>query len=170
MNQAFLTYLWRTMRIVIIVMVCVLILRTFVVEPGRVNGRSMEMTFLDSQFFLLDKYTLLLREPKRREIIQFYDDRDDSLAVKRVIGLPGERVTIRNNKVIITLENGNFFPLNEDYLDRGTTTNGFPDKWTTYQVIPPNHYFVMGDNREESIDSRHFGVVHRKDIRGLVIR
>lgn len=170
MNQAVLTYLGRTMRIVVLVVAGVLIIRTFIVEPGRVNGRSMEHTLVDSQYFVLDKYSLLLRAPKRRDIVQFYDHRDNTLAVKRVIGLPGETVTIRNNKIIITLENGNFFPLNEDYLDSETITYGFPDKWTTYPLIPADYYFVMGDNRDDSIDSRHFGVIHRKDIRGLVVR
>lgn len=168
MNSGFITYLIRTAKIVIPLLVGIIVVRTFIVEPSRVNGRSMESNYLDADFIIIDKYSLLFFEPRRLNVVQFYDSRNGDSAIKRVIGLPGESVTIRNNQVVITDTEGNFFMLNEPYLDTNTVTNGYPDKWKEYEVIPENHYFLMGDNREMSIDSRHFGPVPREEIRGLI--
>lgn len=168
MNNGFVTYMIRTAKVAAPLIIGIIMIRTFVVEPSRVNGRSMESTFVDAQMIIVDKYSLLFFAPRRNNIVQFYDKRAEEHAVKRVIGLPGETITIRGGKVVITKPSGDYFILEEPYLDDGTYTLGYPNRVMTYTTIPENHYFLLGDHREESIDSRHFGTIPREDIRGII--
>ena len=172
MFSTILTYFKRTLRILFAVAVGILILRSFIVDPGRVNGKSMEHTFLDSDFFLVDRITLLLREPARGDVVQFIDPNSakPKLVIKRVIGLPGERVKISSDVVSIIQKDGTSFTLTEPYLDAGTTTKTPTKNTEITTVIPQNTYFMLGDNRDESTDSRYYGAVQRSYITGRVIQ
>ena len=154
-------------RIVTIAVLCVLFIRTFVFETGIVNGRSMENTFIDRDTFIVNKFTLLFRPPQRGDIIQFRNEENDRLTIKRIIGLPGDIVNIQSNKVYLV--NGeNKEELKEQYLKPNTQTLSATRKATVYEKIPDNSYFVMGDNRKRSVDSRVYGPVNRKYINGIV--
>lgn len=163
-------YFKKTFYFILISIFSILIIRTFIIEPGIVNGRSMENTYLDNDFFIVNKFILLFRKPQRGDIVQFLNIRNNEMFIKRVIGLPGERVSIKKNKVFIIDSNGKEFELNEPYLKPYTITlseNGQP---LIYDFLRSDEYFVLGDNRQNSKDSRYFGPAYRSDITGLVLK
>jgi signal peptidase I len=147
--------------------VLVLFSRTFLIEPGIVNGMSMEKTFIDEEVFLINKITLLLREPKRYDMVQFFDKDSDELIIKRVIGLPGEQVYIKKNSIFIIDKHGIETKLNEPYLSQYMVTRT-KDGAVKYDILEPNKYFLLGDNRVSSTDSRTTGPIHRKYILGTI--
>lgn len=165
----FYLYLKRTFHLVFGFVVVILIIRTFILEPGRVNGRSMENTFVDNDFFLLNKTALLVRAPKRGDIVQAHPNNDETNVIKRIVGLPGEVISIHGGYVYLVDKNGNETKLDEPYVKPGVLTE-VPNniKYTT-RPIPANTFFIMGDNRSMSIDSRTYGSVHRAQIYGVVM-
>lgn len=140
----------------------------FILEPTEVNGRSMEDTLHDEDTIAIEKITLLFTEPKRGQVVSTFDERNNILLVKRVIGLPGEQVVIKEGSVFIIDLDGNEFELNEPYLKPGTVTLPASGREAVYPVIPENEFFIMGDNRTRSTDSRSSGPVHRSNIIGIV--
>lgn len=169
MNSAITEYCAKTFRIVLLVTFVLLFTRAFVVEPGKVNGRSMENTFIDEEVFLVNKFVLLFRAPRRGDVVQVYDISSGKLLIKRVIGLPGERIKISRGAVSIISQSGREEKIEEPYLKPNTVTQSLTRDTTEYETIQPNEYFVMGDNRPLSIDSRSCGAVHRSEINGLVM-
>ena len=135
---------------VIIVLVVVLI-RTFIITPVRVSGDSMYDTLKDGDILLLKKFDTSY---ERYDIVVF--DRNNEQLIKRVIGLPGEYIECIDGKIYI-----NDKEIKD--IDTNLTTNDFNKIY-----IPENHYFVMGDNRPVSNDSRYFGPVNKKEIQGTV--
>jgi len=133
---------------VIIVMI-VLLIRTFIITPVQVDGDSMYPTLNDNQILILKKYD---KSYERFDIVVF--DYDDSKLVKRIIGLPGETIAYKDNVLYINGREFSDVELNE------ITTN------FSHDVIPEGYYFVMGDNRDESLDSRRIGVIFEDDILG----
>lgn len=162
-------YFQRTFHVVKICVIAILIVRTFLIEPGSVNGRSMENTFMDNQFFLVNKLALLFREPRRGDIVIVQEPNVEKIMIKRVIGLPGESITLTLQGVEIKDKQGHTTLLSEPYLQKEITTRPPPGKSNQYLTIPPHTYFIMGDNRPMSIDSRSFGAIERKDIYGVVM-
>jgi len=156
--------LWSFLEIietVAIAVVAVVLVRAFVVQPFVVSGASMEPTFYDGNYLLIDELTYRFREPVRGEVVVFrYPGDHKSFYVKRIIGLPGEEVSLENGKVVVSQEEE--ATLNEDYLSSGTTPGSFE------VVLNEDEYFVMGDNRSFSFDSRSWGPVTRDEIVGLV--
>ncbi len=164
--------LWSVFEVaetIVIAVVAVFIVRSFVAQPFLVSGASMVPTFSDGNYLLIDELTYHFREPARGEVIVFrYPDPDPNKPVtffiKRVIGLPGDRVEVKNGEVeIVNTANPNGFMLHESYLPAGLPTSG-----TTDVTVPAGNYFVMGDNRPYSFDSRSWGFLDKKDIVGLV--
>ncbi len=143
-----------------IVLILGLFFRAFILQPFIVDGVSMEQNFHNNEYLLVDQITYRLRAPKHGEVIIFRPPSNTSSDyIKRIIALPGETVVIENNQVLI---NGHL--LNEPYLDKGTVTETGDKIFTT--TLKPDQYFVMGDNRQHSSDSREWGVVPRKNIVG----
>jgi signal peptidase I len=137
---------------------------SFAVQTVHVEGLSMFATLDDNDYLIADKIDYRLHAPQRGDIIILRPPTDNSKDfIKRVIALPGERLLIRSGVVYI-----NGHRLIEPYLPEAWTvfydwpTNGSPDG----VVIPPNQYFVMGDNRNRSQDSRTFGPIGRDRIDG----
>ncbi len=141
-------------------------------QPHEVSGESMNGigSFHDGQYILTDKITYKLREPRRGEVVVFKYPLNTSYDyIKRVIGLPGETIRIQDNQVIIINdENPNGFILEEnEYLASEVPTTGRSFAEENEEIkIPEGHYFVMGDNRPESSDSRTWGFVPENDIIG----
>ncbi|HKZ34635.1 MAG TPA: signal peptidase I [Patescibacteria group bacterium] len=137
----------------------------FFIQPHRVDGSSMENSFYHEELILTDKISYRLSKPKRGDVIVFQapntTDRD---YIKRITGLPGESVLLRDGDVYI---NGQI--LQESYTNEQHTTNGeeFLKDDTPY-LIPDGYYFALGDNREHSSDSRSFGPVQKEKIVGKV--
>jgi signal peptidase I len=145
----------------VLALAIVIPIRFFLFQPFIVNGASMEPTFKNGEYLLIDEISYKLKGPKRGDVIVFKYPKDPSyFYIKRIIGLPGETVEIEDQKVKIYNYD---FPtgrvLNESYI-KGLTMS--PLKI----VLDKNQYFVLGDNREHSSDSRAFGAVPKKNIVG----
>lgn len=161
--RAFGLYLLEVIRIVIIALAIIIPVRYFLVQPFYVKGASMEPNFEDHEYLIIDELSYRFSEPKRGDIVVFRYPYDPSqFFIKRVIGLPKERVEIRNGVIRISnAEHPNGFALAEDYLGSGVTTPG--ERLT---VLGPDEYFVLGDNRRASFDSKDFGPVRHRAIIG----
>jgi signal peptidase I len=131
------------------------------VQSSIVDGPSMENTFQNGERILVNKLAYKFNTPQRGDVIIFHPPiPSTSPFIKRIIGLPGERVVIKNGTVTVIEANGRRFILEEPYIRES------PDYNYNSGVIPPNEYFVLGDNRDDSEDS-HFGwFVSRDEIIG----
>jgi signal peptidase I len=137
---------------------------SFAVQAVHVEGLSMYATLDDNDYLIANKIDYRLHPPQRGDIIILRPPTDNSLDfIKRVIALPGERLLIRDGIVYI-----NGHKLDEPYLPEAWTTLNNPAPWSVGDgaVIPANEYFVMGDNRNRSQDSRIFGPISRDRIDG----
>lgn len=154
--------LFEIIETVAIAVVVVVLVRVFVVQPFVVSGASMEPTFYNGNYLLVDELTYRFRDPERGEVIVFrYPGDLSSFYIKRIIGLPGDRVVLRDNTISV-YEHGKGRVLHESYL-LGNPTNGSFDV-----TVPDGEYFVMGDNRNFSFDSRSWGSLPKGDIIGVV--
>lgn len=151
-------------EVVVISLFTVYIIRTFLVQPFLVSGASMEPNFSNGNYLLIDELSYRFREPKRGEVIVFrYPGDEKTFYIKRLIGLPGERVVVKDGKILIyNNENPQGFMLAEDYIDQGIRTLGKSDV-----SLDANQFFVLGDNRYYSFDSRNWGTVSRDEIVGI---
>jgi signal peptidase I len=146
-----------------LVIVVVIPIRLFVVTPFVVDGASMHPTFEHLDYLIVDEFVYYLREPARGEVIVFRYPADPSIFyIKRIIGVPGETVAINRGAVSVTTTDGVTMQLSEPYIvnDDATYTRSF--------TLNEGEYFVMGDNRPNSSDSRVWGPLQRKDIIGRV--
>ena len=139
----------------------VLILRFFIAQPFVVEGESMHPTFESGDYLIVDELSYRFHTPQRGDVIVFRYPGDPSIFyIKRVIGLPGETVHIEHGKVTITKADGSTLVLDESYVVAEDAT------YTENSAIGPGEYFVMGDNRPKSSDSRVWGLLPDKDIIG----
>jgi signal peptidase I len=149
------------LKFAIIAVIIVAPIRLFVAKPFIVSGASMDPTFATGQYLIVDELSYHFESPKRGEVIVFKYPKDPSqYFIKRIIGLPGETVHITGGNVSITKTDGTTVPLTESYVKN--IGNG-ADMVVT---LPPGQYFVMGDNRPESSDSRYWGELPRANIVG----
>lgn len=148
-----------------VAVITVLLVRSFLVQPFLVNGASMEPNFSNNNYLLVDELTFRIREPQRGEVIVFrYPGDESTFYIKRVIGLPGERVEVRDGSIIVfNNSNPEGLLLKETYLPLGLPTRG--DNNVT---LKQDEYYVMGDNRSYSFDSRSWGPLKRTELIGLV--
>ncbi len=139
-------------------------IRFFIAAPYVVSGASMIPTFYDYHYLIIDRVTYGFEAPTRGDVIVLDLPQDTSRAlIKRVIGLPGETVSLTGSEVtIINAEHPDGFILSEPYLDPNNV-GGPTDMKVT---LGPDQYFVLGDNRRVSADSRSWGVLPREDIVG----
>lgn len=134
-----------------------------VLQPHKIKGASMEPNYPNGQYLLTDKVTYRLREPERGDVIVFEAPAsDDEEFIKRIIGIPGEIISIQDGAVYI-----NSLKLDESYLDNSlqTSSSSFLKEGVETQ-IPSDYYFVLGDNRPYSSDSRTWGFVSKDKITG----
>ena len=137
----------------IIIVIVVLLIKTYIVMPVQVKGTSMEPTLRENEIMILNKVGYKLGKLKRFDIVVV--KLGSERLIKRVIGLPGEVVKYEDNKLYINDEY-----IEEPFLASSVVTQNFQVK------IENNYYFVLGDNREVSNDSRYFGAVNIKNIEG----
>lgn len=144
--------------------ITIVLIRHFLFKPFTVKGESMEPTFKGSEYLIIDELTYRFREPARGEVIVFNAPvGQGEHYLKRVIGLPGERVSVKDNKVIVYNNvNPQGVVVKESYLVEGT-----PGDVTI--TLGADQYFVMGDNRDASYDSRRFGPISRDSILGRTL-
>lgn len=162
-----LAFFWEIVKIVAVALAIIIPVRYYLFQPFFVKGASMEPAFHDGDYVLIDELSYRFRELDRGEVIIFRAPKDLSqFYIKRVIGLPGEEVQIKNNKVtIFNKENPKGFILDEsNYLDTAIPTQG-----DLKEKLGDQEYFVLGDNRLHSSDSRYWGLVNKKLITGRVL-
>ncbi|MBN1778786.1 MAG: signal peptidase I [Candidatus Buchananbacteria bacterium] len=166
MGQEFLIFAWEILKIVVISLVIIVPVRYFLIKPFYVKGASMEPNFHDYQYLIIDELTYRFNAPQRGDVVVFrYPVDPNQYFIKRVIGLPGEEVKIKNGLVtIINAQHPAGVVLNEPYLPFGLQTNHDLDV-----SLDAQHYFLMGDNRPNSLDSRIFGPVDGNHIIGRVL-
>ncbi len=158
-------FIWYIVAIVILIFVF-----TFVIAIQNVSGNSMDPTVKEGQLVIVSKISYRISSVKRNDIVALKNN--GKSYIKRVIGLPGEKIEYMNGLLLV-----NDTPFKENYLNENVVTTNFlfsdicdiekcPDG-----VIPEGKYLVMGDNRPESLDSRtpSFGLVDKSDIKGKVI-
>ncbi|HKW70063.1 MAG TPA: signal peptidase I [Candidatus Dormibacteraeota bacterium] len=156
--------LLREVAEVVVLAVILYIGISFVIQAVHVEGLSMWATLDDNDYLIANKIDYRLHPPQRGDIIILRPPTNNSTDfIKRVIALPGERLMIRSGVVYIDGHR-----LDEPYLPEAWTNDNNPAPWSQGDgsVIPPNDYFVMGDNRNRSQDSRFFGPISRDRIDG----
>jgi signal peptidase I len=154
------------LQVIVIALVISLPIRFFIAEPFVVNGASMDPTFATGQFLIVDRLTYRFEAPQRGDVVVFkYPNNPKVYFIKRIIGLPGETVSIKNGTVtIINEEHPQGLVLDESYIDTAHTS-----RETTSSKLGEDQYFVMGDNRAQSSDSRVWGTLDKKLIAGRPI-
>lgn len=137
--------------------------RAYVAEPYVVEGRSMSPTFSTGDYLIVNKFSYLKKSPERNTVIVFkFPLNPKRNFIKRVIGLPNETIILKDNEVkIINKENPEGFVLDEVYVLKENEL-----EMNLQVTLKENEYFVMGDNRKESFDSRMWGVLPKKYILG----
>jgi signal peptidase I len=142
--------------------VVVIPIRVFIISPFVVDGESMHPTFENLDYLIVDEAVYDFKAPVRGDVIVFrYPGNPSVFYIKRIIGLPGETVSISKGIINITA-GGNTFPLSEPYIVNEDAT------YTKNVTLNEGEYFVMGDNRPNSSDSRVWGPLPRKNIVGRV--
>lgn len=142
---------------------CYLLISHFFLQSVRVIGISMVPTLQDSQRYLLNRWVLYFRAPHQDDIVVLRDPSDNGFSVKRIVAVGGDTIRFANGRVYV---NGR--ELEESYLAPGTATFNAGHAQTF--TCSKDQYFVLGDNRPRSIDSRAYGPVPRANILGLIIR
>ena len=145
----------------VMVFVIFFFIRPYIAEPYIVDGRSMDPTFATGDYLIVNKLSYQLGTPKRNTVVVFRYPNDPSKSfIKRIIGLPGETVIVKDDTVtIVNSENPNGFILDQSYV-----THKSPSSFQ--KTLGGDEYFVMGDNRAESFDSRSWGPLQKKYISG----
>lgn len=158
-------WLFNIIELILLFALVILPIRMFLLEPFLVQGESMEPNFHNFDYLIIDKLSYRLQKPKRGDIIVFHPPFDKNIYyIKRLIGLPKERIVINDDKIIIyNEENPLGFVLKENYLQNHYTA-GYKNV-----TLGEDEYFVLGDNREVSYDSRSWGTINKKNIVGKVL-
>ncbi len=158
-------FAWEFVKIIIIAAIIVLPIRYFIFQPFIVKGDSMIPNFHENNYLIVDEVSYRFVAPERGDVIVLKYPLDTTQRfIKRVIGLPGETVKIKNGKITITKDGKSTVLEETTYLPNSVSTDG-----DINVVLKDNAYFVLGDNRPFSYDSRRWGVLPKEDIVGRVI-
>jgi signal peptidase I len=168
MLKSFFVFVFELVKIVVISLVIIIPIRYFLVQPFYVKGASMEPNFYDHEYLIIDEISYRFKAPERGDIIVFrYPKNPQEYFIKRIIALPGEKVQMKDGQVhIYNDEYKDGFVLEESYLEEGVKTYSLTDSPVS---LGEEEYFVLGDNRNSSKDSRSFGSVNKSFIIGQVI-
>ncbi|QQS43706.1 signal peptidase I [Candidatus Roizmanbacteria bacterium] len=149
-------FVMEIMETVVFVGSLFIVIYLFVLQPNQIKGASMEPTFYNGNYIFTSKITYKLRLPERGDVVVFHSPRNPDIEyIKRIIGIPGDTVLIENQQVYVNGQR-----VEEPYISSPTTL--IPGNFAEEGVpidIPEGYYFVMGDNRPRSSDSREFGPV-----------
>lgn len=156
-------FLLELLKIAVIAGVTIALVRYYLFKPFYVKGASMEPNFYDHEYLIIDELSYRFREPTRGEVIVFkYPENPKEYFLKRIIGLPGERVRVANGEIFIY---NNAHPegvkIDESYLSKDLPTGG-----DTMTQLTASQYYVLGDNRSNSFDSRRFGPIDKSAVVG----
>lgn len=162
-KSSFGSFVLEIIKIVVICLAIIIPVRFFLIQPFFVKGESMEPNFSDQEYLIIDQISYRFDEPTRGDVVVFRYPLDPSqFYIKRVIGLPGERVQVKDGEVtIFNIENPEGTQLDEFYLPPTFDTPGDAD-----YKLGQAEYFVLGDNRNASSDSRVWGALPESYIVG----
>lgn len=141
----------------VVVIIVVILIRSFIITPAVVDGNSMKPTLQNNNIIILNKLDYRLNDIKRFDIVIV--NYNGEKLVKRVIGLPGEHIEYKENNLYV---DGSLLEENFNHA----STNNFKLETIGYLTIPGDKYLVIGDNRNNSLDSRMIGLIDKKDILG----
>jgi signal peptidase I len=160
------SFLFELIQVAAISLAIIIPVRYFLIQPFYVKGASMEPSFFDHEYLVIDELSYRISNPQRGDIVVFrYPLDPKQFFIKRVIGLPGETVEVNEDGIkIYNNEHPNGMLLDETYLGPGVQSSMTRRTIT----LKDDEYFVMGDNRGASLDSRYFGPIKRTDIVGRV--
>lgn len=163
-KESLIDFIVDIVKFTVIALIIVWPIRYFIAQPFIVSGASMDPTFHDGNYLIIDEISYRMNEPERGDVIVFRYPKDESkYFIKRIIGLPGETVTIKKDEVTITSpEIARPFTIDESYIQ-------VPFSSDVTQKLGEDEYFVMGDNRNNSLDSRMWGPLPKKDIIGRAL-
>lgn len=159
-------FFWELVKAFLIAVIVIVPIRYFLIQPFFVRGASMEPTFEDGEYLIVDQLSYRWREPQRGEVIVFrYPNNPAQFFIKRIAGLPGETVRIEAGRVVIqNSRHPDGVVLDESsYVSEGERTGG-----NVHVDLGPKEYFVLGDNRAASSDSRSWGSLPANDVIGRV--
>lgn len=169
--QTWENFFWRIVRFFLIFFLLLFLVRSFVMSIGVVSGPSMEPNFLVGNTVFINRLVYLFSPPQRFDVVQIINIKQRKLILKRVIGLPGETVFIEEGKIFISSHGqGEKKMLDESSYKSAnikTEPNG-PTGQATF-TIPVGSYFLLGDNRIKSTDSRVVGPIPRDRIIGRIV-
>jgi len=163
--KSFLTLAWEIFKIFVVSLAIIIPIRYFLIQPFFVQGASMETNYQDGEYLIIDEISYRFREPERGEVIVFkYPQNPSEFFIKRIIGLPGETVKIQNSTIIIENKaNPQGF-----VLDESSYLKNIPSMGQETITLKEDEFFVLGDNRAASFDSRRWGPLPRNNIVGRV--
>lgn len=158
MKQFLLSFL-EILEVVIVAVVSIYLVYSFIAQPFKVDGKSMEPNFSTGDYLVVDEITYRFRGPVRGEVIVLRNPTNESeFFIKRVIGLPGEQILISDSKVFVDGQR-----IDETYLPGNIAMSDTPPF-----ELGESEFFVMGDNRQSSFDSRNWGPLEKNQIVGVV--
>jgi len=163
--KKFLTFFWEVVKIIVLALLIVIPIRYFLFQPFLVKGQSMLPSFHEGDYLIIDQISYRLREPERGEVIVFRSPVIPSQRyIKRIIGLPGEEIEIKDGQVIIYRDGESVLLDESAYLSDSVVTLG-----NIRKALGEYEYFVLGDNRPVSSDSRKWGVLPKENVIGRVL-
>ncbi|MCS6789024.1 MAG: signal peptidase I [Patescibacteria group bacterium] len=165
--RKFLFSFLEIIEFIIVSLALVFIIRSYIIQPFLVWGSSMSPNFSSGDYILIDELSLRFKSIERGEVVVFkYPKNHSTYFIKRIIGLPSEKIQIKDNQIFIfNKENPNGFVLNEPYLSNFVKTENRGGQ--NIITLGDDEYFVLGDNRQYSYDSRDWGVVKKNEIVGI---
>jgi len=168
MLKNFFSFVFELVKIVVISLVIIIPVRYFLIQPFYVKGASMEPNFYDHEYLIIDEISYRFNEPERGDIVVFrYPRNPQEYFIKRLIGLPGDKIQIKDGYVYISNDDSpDWIRLEEPYLSLGVKTYGLSEEVVT---LGDDEFYVLGDNRNSSKDSRSFGPVNRSYVTGRVL-
>lgn len=157
------SFIIELVKIVLIALAVIIPIRYFLFQPFYVRGASMEPNFNDNEYLIVDEITYRFADPERGDVIVVkVPEKKSEFLIKRIIGMPGETLTLMDGRIYVstnTTDEG--IALDESYLGDGIITQGFNSV-----TLTNDEYYVMGDNRPVSLDSRSFGPLVKENIVG----
>ena len=170
---SFLSFFFDLIKTFVIVMLIAFAIRYFVIQPFVVDGDSMLPNFINNEYLIAEKISYDFKQPSRGDVVIFrYPKNPEIIYIKRVIGLPGEQVVVKEGKVFVaSSSSAQPVEISEEYIPGSTKTdtiNQDGDSKELKVLLKDNEFFVLGDNREHSSDSREWGVLPKSNIIGRV--
>ncbi|MCI0566113.1 signal peptidase I [bacterium] len=155
--------IWETIKFAVVAALIVIPVRTLIAQPFIVSGDSMKPTFESADYLIVDQISYRFIEPERGDVIVFRYPRDPgTFFIKRIVGLPNETIEVREGKVFITENETSIHEITEPYIQ-------YQSSDSSKMTLGEGEYFVMGDNRSASSDSRVWGPLPKKNITGRAL-